>query len=236
MKRTTLLRACRSLSLLLVLLAFRPAVVEAGTIFVEFALPFSYADLEFGPDLGFARIVDSPFLGFDDRLSSPDGEFDIVGGTLNLVTGPLIDVTPSGGDAVYTHAAGGSISIEFDLLLPDGSTHHGTFEALLGLYTILPDGVGGGGDTSGLLGAGLFDEGTATLLGINRHTLSGDASLFLDTSDVYPDTFRVAKAFGYLDVVAIPEPSLLLLIALGGGAAALRSRRRTRATAGERSN
>jgi hypothetical protein len=226
MKRSPILRAWCSVSLLLFVLVLRPAPVEATPVLVTFGFPFSYGDLEFSSDLGSVATIVDNFVSADDLLSGPNGDFSIVGGTFNLVSGPLVDVVPSGGDAVYTHAAGGSISIGFDLLLPDGSTHHGTFEAPLGVYTILPYGVGGGGDTDGPLGAGLFDKGTAKLLGINPHTLSGDASLFLDTVDSSEQTQRVAQAFGYVNVVAIPEPSLLWLIALGG-AALFKARRRT---------
>jgi PEP-CTERM motif-containing protein len=226
MKRSAILRAWCSVSLLLSVLVLRPAPLEATPVLVTFGFPFSYGGLEFGSDLGFARIVDDAFVSPDDLLSGPNGDFSIVGGTFNLVSGALLDVVPSGGDAVYTYDAGGSVSIEFDLLLSDGSIHHGSFQAPLGFYTIFPDGPGGGGDTDGPLGAGLFDKGTAKLLGINPHTLSGDASLFLDTVDSSEQTQRVAQAFGYVNVVAVPEPSLLWLIALGG-AALSRARRRT---------
>jgi hypothetical protein len=212
------------------------AVVEAGpisTTWVEFSFPLSYFPLEFGPDLGFARIVagSGSFQDpIDDAIWAEAGSFQIVGGTIQLMTGPLLDVTPTGsGFHASTHDAGGSFAIQFDLRLPDGSIHPGTFQAALGPYTIVAyDEHADAGGTEGYLGAGLFDAGTAQLLGINRHTVSGNASLYLDTHDSYPEPYRVAAAFGYVGVVAtVPEPSLLLLIGIGGGAVALRSRRRT---------
>jgi hypothetical protein len=228
----TLINALRArcpvlvLGLLVLLL---PGGAHAGPVVVEFGFPLSYQDLEFGPDLGLARIQSGGFYTNDDFLSGPSGAFEIVDGLFTLESGPLMDVTPDGGDAVYTHAAGGLLSVAFSLLLPGGSLHHGTFTAPLGTFVVRP---GSGGNTSGDLGPGVFDQVTAQLLGISPHTLQspGGASLFLDIYDSYPDGYRVAKAFGYMEVAAtVPEPALWWLITTGGVAASLRFRRRTRA-------
>lgn len=216
---------------LLLGLALLPSTVQAGPVLVRFEFPLSYQSLEFGPDLGFARIQFGGFYTHDDFLSGPTGDFEIVDGSFTLETGPLVDVTPSrGDDTVYTHAAGGTISLEFDLLLPDASLHQGTFTAPLGVYVIHTSGIGG--STSGDLGPGVFDRGTAQLLGISRHTLlsRGGASFYLDAYDSYPEPYRVAQAFGYMDVAAtVPEPAMWWLIALGAMAVVVRFRRRPKA-------
>jgi hypothetical protein len=97
----------------------------------------------------------------------------------------------------------------------------------LGPYTIHAEGTFDNGETQGFLGPGLFDRRTARLLGIRRRTVAGDASLYLDTYDSYPDPSRTAQAFGYIVIAAsVPEPSTLVLL---GMAAALYGRRRIRA-------
>ena len=162
MKRHDIVRA--GLSAVLGMAAFLsiPPVALAAPLYVTFAWDMTYGNLEFGPELGFARIVDQG-LGEDERLWTPRGTFPIVGGVFNLWTGPLLDVTLGTYDAVYSHAGGGGVSVMFDLALADGSTHHGTFEASLGPYVIRPGccGAGDGGDTEGDLGPGVFDRGTA---------------------------------------------------------------------------
>jgi hypothetical protein len=198
---------------------------------VEFEHSFSYGDLEFGPALGLARIVDGGLLdGYAEAsLSGPNGSFDIVGGTINLVTGPLLDVAPSGGDAVYTHAAGGSISFNFEILLSDASIHQGAFAAPLDSFIIYADSFGGGGNTSGDVGPGLFDSATAKLLGIRPQTLfsPGAAWLWLDSYDSYPAPYRVAQSFGSTTIIATaPEPAMWWLLTIGASTVAFRFRRR----------
>jgi hypothetical protein len=221
-----------SVSLCLAFLVVMPRVAATAPLYVTFDFPFNYSDLEFGPSLGLARMVDQPFLVEDGpQLRGPDGEYlDIVGGTLNFFTGPLLDVIPSASDANYIHAGGGGLSIAFDLLLPNGSIQSGTFDAPLAPFTIFADAEGGGGDTYGTIGAGFFDAETASLFGINRNTLEFPLlTLYLDSYDSYPAPYRVAQAFGYIPIpVVVPEPTLLSLAAMGVGAVALRYRRRTR--------
>lgn len=220
-----------ALRIFLVLLLACPSMAAARPVFAEFAFPLSYFDLEFGPDLGRAEIDSAGFGDGDDLLIGPRGEFSILGGAIHLFSGALLGVTPFGSGAVYEHAAGGSLTIEFDLQLPNGSMHRGMFAAPLGVFTIYAGGAGGTGDTSGALGAGAFDRETAHLLGIKARTLATPfgASLYLDSYDSYPDTSRTARAFGYLDVQAsVPEPAILLLMAVGACAIVWRLRARKR--------
>lgn len=209
----------RSLALVCLLAVPVPAFAAPLTG-VGFQFNNTYANLEFGPALGFARIEGLVFgeAGMD-FLDGPPGRFLITRGVLRLSTGPLIDVTPANdGDAVYTYAGGGLVSVEFDVALPGGGTHAGTFEAPLGPYVIYPDSVHGGGDTSGMMGPGLFDRRTARLLGINRHSAGGFAEFELDTADDYPEPYRVARAYGGWEIVArVPEPSTFALGVLGLG-------------------
>ena len=219
--------AGRLILLLFALWLAVPGVTEAGPFspIVEFAFPLSYPDLEFGQGPGLARIQTGGFEGnLDDQLRGPTGTFQIVAGEIQLISGPLIDITPAFGDAVYTYAAGGSVSIDFDLKLPNASIHHGSFTAPLGEFVIGP------GSTTGDLGPGLFDPSTASLLGIKRHTLysPGAASLYLDMYDAYPQAFREAQAFGYMPLaVEVSEPAVGLLLCVGG-LAAIRRRIRFR--------
>ena len=63
MKRASALTGPLSISLLLLYSVFLfPSVTEAGPVGVEFYHPFSYGDLEFGPDVGFAKIADGGLL------------------------------------------------------------------------------------------------------------------------------------------------------------------------------
>lgn len=227
----TIARLARKLTLVLLPLLGLPSAAHAGPIFAEFAFPLSYFDLRFGPDVGHAEIDSVGFGDGDDMLIGPGGEFTILSGAIHLYSGALLGVVPFGADAVYEHAPGGWLGMEFDLLLPDGSIHSGTFSAPLGAFTIYADGAGGSGDAAGALGPGVFDRGTAHLLGIKARTLATPwgAFLYLDSYDSYPDTDRTARAFGYLDVDArVPEPALLLLMATGAVAVVWRLRARAR--------
>jgi hypothetical protein len=226
-----ILAAHRLAILLTAGIAAAPLDAAAAPVTLEFYSAFSYMDLEFGPALGYARIAGGTYQDpLDDRLSGPNATYAIHGGTVDLTSGPLVNVSlRQDGDADYTHAAGGSVSIAFSLLLPGGGVHSGTYSAPLGVFTVQADGPGNAGSTVGQLGAGLFDSQTALLLGIQRQTLGGSANLYLDTYDFYPDPYRVAKAFGSITVVAdAPEPALLCLMAVGVGVVARRARRRTR--------
>jgi hypothetical protein len=203
-----------------------PRVVAAAPLYVSFDLPFNYGDLEFGSGLTLARIVDQPLLAEDGGLlvDPEDQSFPIVGGTLNFVTGLLLEVIPQVEDARYFYSEGGRISIAFDLLLPSGLIQSGTFQApLMGPYIIYGDFW----ETAGALGIGQFDAATAQLLGINPSTLPGSQGFYLDLYDAYPDPYRVAKSFGYIDIQVVPEPTVLSLALIGVGAVALRYRRRT---------
>ena len=220
--------ALRTAALLMCFVCWQPSAVGASPVLVDFYFPFSYADLEFGPALGYARIVNDPFdHPLDDSLTGPNGKFSIASGVRNLVSGPLLSITDLGSSAHYLHDAGGTLSIDFDLELPGGGTHHGTFAATFGTFTIrvchVPSFCG---ETTGELGSGLFDDYTAKLLGIHPQTLGGsfERKLFLDTNDFYPEPSRVAKAFGEIGITAVaPEPSLLLLTGSGFGAMILRA-------------
>ena len=223
--------SCVTRTLLVVLAVCAPRLSEAAPINlgVTFVWSSSYASLEFGPEIGLARTFNAGFLDAGDRLVGPQDSFEIAGGTIELISGPLIDVTPFLDDAVYTHAPGGTFALEFDLRLPNGSFHHGTFSAPLGQFVIYADAEGGGGRVAGSLGPGLFDLGTARLLHIDPRTLfspyGGD--FHLDSYDSYPAPYRVAKGFGQTELVAVaPEPSATWLIGLGVGVLARRRARR----------
>lgn len=226
-----MLAAHRLIILLTAGIIAAPLHAAAAPVTLEFYSAFSYMDLEFGPALGYARIAGGTYHdALDDRLYAPTTTYAIQGGTLGLESGLLTNVSlRPDGDADYAHAAGGFVSIAFNLLLPNGALHSGTYSAPLGVFTVHADGPGNAGSTAGQLGAGLFDSRTAMLLGIQRQTLGGNANLYLDTYDFYPDPYRVAKAFGSITVVAdAPEPALICLMTLGAGVVMRRARRRPR--------
>ena len=207
------------LACMLVCLLARPAA--ADPVIVQFSWDQTYGDLEFGSAVTHARITSDPLGEGPTTLDGPTGDFPIVDGLFTLVTGPLLDITPTRDDAVYTYAGGGSVSVVFDLLLPDGNIHHGSFfSAALGQYVIYGDTPGGGDSTEGGFGAGSFDRGTATLLGIRRHTLGGDASQYLDSRDQYPDPYRLSRSFGYMPIQArsVPEPPVWMFLTMAAGA------------------
>ena len=197
------------------------AAASAAPVLVEFAFPFSYMNLEYGPGLGFARVQDGSFFGdSSDTLDGPNGSFQLSGGDFDLTSGALTNVVPDGSDAAYIHDGGGSLSIAFDLHLADSSIHSGTFAAPLGAFTV------DGSSVFGDLGPGLFDASTAALLGIHPQTLPGPFLLYLDLYSSYPDEDRVSKMFGYMDIAAeVPEPASLGLIIAGVSAAWYRRRR-----------
>jgi hypothetical protein len=120
-----------------------------------------------------------------------------VGGLLNLVTGPLEAVTVYPGHTYYEQAAGGSIHISFDLLLPGGGIHNGTFSAPLVKFLMGADNVSwngqGGGQVDTSIGPGQFDKATAQLLGIAPHTLATDQFLHTDNYDAYQEPHRLAS-------------------------------------------
>lgn len=203
----------------LIIVLAQPAAAST----VTFALPFNYGDLTFGAE-GPARIVDQELFAEDGGELNG---FPIVGGTLNFSTGPLLEVTPFQDDAFYRYAEGGGLALTFDLLVGD-AVHHGTFAApLVGPYLV------GFWETSGTLGVGAFDAATAALLGISPFTRAGPQGFYLDLRDTYPAPFRLARSYGYLAIetdpiatsrlAAVPEPSLLILLA-GGVAISLRRR------------
>jgi hypothetical protein len=205
------------------ILALVAAPVSADTLDIYLTTSISYGSLEFGS--GPARIDGQAF--FPDQfvtLSVGETLFDVVSGELSLVTGPLVDVTPTGVDADYTHAAGGWISIAFDLMLPGDMVHHGTFDAPLGVFVIHGDPTGGRAE--GSLGQGSFDPATARLFGIHRLTTAGDIRWDLDSVDAYPNPNRIAKSFGDVIVRAVvPEPTTSVLFAVAAAAIGWHRRR-----------
>jgi hypothetical protein len=200
---------------------------------VTFGFPFSYQYLQFGPGQGFASDDGGFWNSADDYLSGPGGRFAIDGGGFQMQSGPLADIVAPPGEegTYYTHDAGGFISLTFNLELPNDSTHTGSFLApLLGLTIRALNEEGDGGDVRAALGAGLFDDRTAKLLGIKPETLPSDVFLYGDTLVASGPDLEVA-AFGYMDVQAeVPEPAPLLLM---GTALAVGLRWRTRRTSAE---
>lgn len=214
-----------------------PGVGTAAS--VQFDWQTIYGDLEFGPALGFARIVNQPLDETPlSTVYAPNNEiFTIVDGTFNLTTGPLLEVVEGASGVTYSHAGGGSVSVLFDLELPNGSIHHGTFVAPLGPFLIvdeLSDFSEATGFTTGLLGQGLFDVGTATLFGISPLTSGGEFNFYLDFLDeLYPERFREGRSYGVLPIFVtpvVPEPALPSLAVMSLAALSVRAGLRKRSS------
>ena len=200
-----------------------PGVGDASPLtLVTFGFPFSYQHLQFGTGEGFASDDGGFWNPTEDYLLGPNGRFAIDGGDFYLLSGPLAGVVaaPEEDSAYYTYDAGGVLSLSFNLVLPDDSTHTGSFIApLLGLMIRALNEEGDGGDVRAALGAGLFDDGTAKLLGIKPATRPSDVYLYGDTLIASGPHLEVA-AFGYMDVQAeVPEPAPLLLMGIALGVA-----------------
>jgi hypothetical protein len=197
-------------------LALVASPVSAETIEIHLNTDISYGRLEFGS--GPARIDGQAFLPEQGvELSVGERRFDVMSGELSMVTGPLVDVTPNGIDAAYTHDAGGWISIAFDVVLPGGTLHHGTFDAPLGVFVIYGDPTGGMAE--GPLGQGSFDTATAQLFGIHRLTTAGAIYWFLDSVGDYPSPNRISHSFGDVIVNAVvPEPTTFALFVVAAAA------------------
>jgi hypothetical protein len=223
----------QSLLLLGSVFALLPTLANASPIIVEFNFDLNYFNLRFGSAVNNAW-VDEEFSDPRDVTSwDPDAgvlaNFDIVGGSMNLITGSLLSITPDGTDAVYTYDGGGSVFLTFDLLLPSGEIQSGTFAAPLGPLTIW------GSSVDGQIGPGVFDEATAKLLGIYRYTIGGNVPRYTDVYDQYPDPYRMVQWFGELDVVGeVPEPSESLLLGIGGMGLWFATRRRFRSLTSNR--
>jgi hypothetical protein len=233
--RSSLVRLSLVLSLIGAPEAFSPGIAQAA--YVSFGYDFdtngscNYMSINYGSGVPNAWIDDS--LGCSLSIYTSAGDFDMVGGTLSLVTGPLLDVTPRVGidDSIYTYASGGLLKIEFELLLAPGKFFTGSFTAPVETYTIYSNGPQDAGATVGNIGAGLFDKESAKLFGINRQTTGGEAGFYLDSYGTDSEPIRNAPFFGAIDVAAVeavPEPSLVALLGIAGAAAI--KRRVTRRT------
>lgn len=154
--------------------------------------------------------------------------------TVVIDTGPLIDKSfTAGGTSIYQYA-GGDLWMWFfgDLVV-------GQFEAevLDTTITVLESDTGDFDLVTAAfrLGAGLFDAPVAAALGVSRHTIGGSlVDPWLYGVDGPTDVERYAEeGTPKATIEAVPEPSLLALLALGVGmstpiiARCARSRRRT---------
>ena len=199
------LRVCAVVSALLV-----PSAAGADTI------SFLINQDQFGL-LVFGQI---PFHEYGPIIPNKWGQ-----GFADLVSGPLVNLDIGvDGWTTYTYAAG---VLNLDLSLDRGSLHEtGSFSAPTMPFSFkVCDGCGFSAgyvpDFDILLGPGLFDSNLAALLQIDPHSLGG--FLHFGLEDVTGDPLS-EKRLGFehggwttlvIEVRAVPEPALSMLMLLG---------------------
>ena len=189
------------------------------------------------------------------RMSAPfradlGGEF--VSGSVELISGPLLDLQVSGGDpleTLYTYGTGQvSITANWtcggerwpcDIGLPD----HGTFTgALQGLTVSLCEGCsvtypGARGDVNASLGSGQFSTSFALLIGVSETSSGGEFFMPVDgvTGEPSSTGLRLGGSSSGLahleveaDVLVVPEPGLTALTAASVASLLVRRRRARR--------
>jgi hypothetical protein len=161
------------------------------------------------------------------------GGFPTLEGLLTFTTGEFIRTEVNGFNGQgqgydYRFGRGGTMSAWFVLGLPDGSTHQGTFDAVLGETVITAD--DDSGDFPAPIHRGRFDRATAVLLGMPATHLGGRFGFALDFNDNdFGSDVRVAASYDIINIEA-PEPALLALLPIGLGLALARRRSARRAT------
>jgi hypothetical protein len=209
-----------------------PTAARGGPIFT---FGFPLGDLvQFGSVLPFSSQTELVFpscAGLATLTSCSS-----LGGVIELTSGPMVSVLTtadaSGYASTSTYQFGaGLLKIQAEWALPGGGTGHGAFSAPIPDFTftvseLFPEAVVCC-DEKLLLGAGLFDDALAGYLGVQPQTPGG--VFLLQLTDILGspgDPLLVGFYNGgnvAIDVVAVPEPSILALTAV---AAAMWTRRR----------
>jgi hypothetical protein len=158
------------------------------------------------------------------RLEGPTGSFNIVGGFLEVTSGPFISETiiagQSGPRSIDVFAAGGTVNATWVIALPDGSTRDIDFSADLGAWNPLDYTLRYGGSADVPFFHGMLDVDDAAFFGTPARWLKGTWTIELDhdgSFDNGPD-YRGMYLFGWMEATSVPEPaaSLLLLTAAAG--------------------
>ena len=204
-------------SLLLLLVPHASAAAPLFTYYNESKYGFLFLDERPGGII--TGYTDHSREGRAELLSPAAGVFDIVGGLLEVTSGPFISQTetPSGINDVF--AQGGTVNATWVIELPDGSTRDIDFSADLGAWNPIEYGpaVGDGGGALVPFVHGMFDADDAAFLGVPSRWLKGTWSVYVDyngDNDDGPDL----SLYGLIEVDSVPEPgaSLLLLTAAAG--------------------
>jgi hypothetical protein len=203
---------------------------------VSMHMDFGYGDLIFDAAPG-GIVSGETFFETDNDAhfdTVPDSFAILDSSTLFLSSGPfqsaqVTATNPSGDPETYTYsyAGNGTLTSDFVLELPGGTTHNGSFTAVIGPVVFTSNKSTFDGSGSIAVSSLMFDPATAALFGVSG-PLEGQYSMYLDfNNDDFGETHRVGTSFGTIDLVpqAVPEPSLLALLPAGLGWALSRRRR-----------
>jgi hypothetical protein len=156
----------------------------------------------------------------EDRLSrlwSPTaGSFKIVGGRMDLSSGPFISSTPTPFGSTDIFAAGGRVDAALVIALPDGSTRDVAFTADLGAWDPLVLSLGNGGVAEVPFFHGTLDPDDAEFFGLPARWLKGTWTVELDHDGSFDSDHQIGMyLFGWMNVYEVPEPSIAVLLLAG---------------------
>ena len=192
---------------------------------------FLNSDLTFGSSPAHQRGYDLDSQEIHGKRIDPWGVWD---GTWEATTGPLIEqrlIRGGSGEvtqSIYSYG-GGTFSADITLFR-DGVFKTGTITASLLKTEVHVGELGDFVDVSYVIGHGTIDRSIARALGVTSRILGGDISseLELDDGSGYTTPARHASdGVAWVSLQPVPEPSSVVLMAVGGVSWLIRRRRKS---------